>query len=68
MVGYSKGHPGFKGAARSVERKEGVSAESANKIIGAGKARASAEARKKNPRLNKMGGGRRVRDRDGDGE
>ena len=52
----SKKHPGFKGAAASVERKEGVSKESADKIIGAGKARASAEARKANPRLNKKGG------------
>lgn len=49
----SKKHPGFKGAAKQVERKEGVSAAAANRIIGAGKARASAEAREKNPRLNK---------------
>lgn len=68
MAKHSKAHPGFKGAVKSVERKEGVSAESANKIIGAGKAHASAAARKANPRLNKMGGGRRVRDSDGDGE
>jgi hypothetical protein len=51
-----KKHPGFAGAAKQVERKEGVSKESAEKIIGAGKARASAEAREKNPRLNKTGG------------
>ncbi len=57
-MGKSKAHPGFKGAVNSVERKEGVSKKSAEKIIGAGKARASAEARKANPRLNKMGGGR----------
>lgn len=52
----SKKHPGFKGAVASVERKQNVSKESADKIIGAGKARASAEAREKNPRLNKTGG------------
>lgn len=49
-------HPGFKGAVNSVEKKEGVSKQSAQKIIGAGKARASEEAREKNPRLNKTGG------------
>lgn len=52
----AKKHPGFKGAAREVEKKEGVSKEAANRIIGAGKARASEEAREKNSRLNKMGG------------
>lgn len=52
----SKKHPGFKGAMRDVERKEGVSKESAAKIIGAGKERASEQARAKNPRLNKKGG------------
>lgn len=52
----SKKHPGFAGAARQVERKEGVSKQSADKIIGAGKARASAAAREKNPNLNKKGG------------
>jgi|GEM_PF-3088398 hypothetical protein len=43
---------GFKAAVNSVEKKEGVSKQSAQKIIGAGKANASAEARKKNPNLN----------------
>jgi hypothetical protein len=57
-VAKSSKHPGFKGAVRDVERKEGVSKESAQKIIGAGKARASEEAREKNPRLNKTGGRR----------
>lgn len=49
-------HPGFKGAMKQVEAKEGVSKASAAKIIGAGKANASAAAREKNPRLNKTGG------------
>lgn len=56
MANRSKAHPGFNGAAKAVEKKEGVSKQAADKIIGAGKARASAEARKKNPNLNKMGG------------
>ena len=52
----AKKHVGFKGAMREVEKKEGYSAKTAAKIIGAGKAHASEEAREKNPRLNKMGG------------
>lgn len=56
MSKHSKAHPGFKGAARQVEEKEGVSEKSAEKIIGKGKAEASEAARKKNPRLNKTGG------------
>lgn len=50
-------HVGFKGAQRSVE-KEGYSAATAAKIIGAGKAKASAAARRANPRLNRTGGRR----------
>ena len=49
-------HVGFKGAAASVMAKQGVSKESANKIIGYGKAHASAAAKKANPRLKKTGG------------
>ena len=52
-------HPGFKGAVREVEAKEGYSAKTAAKIIGYGKAHASEEAREKNPRLNKKGGKRK---------
>lgn len=48
-----KKHPGFKGAVREVERKEGMSKESAERIIGYGKAHASAAAKKANPRLKK---------------
>jgi hypothetical protein len=52
----AKKHVGFKGAMASVERKEGVSKDSAARIIGAGKAHASAAAKKANPRLNRKGG------------
>lgn len=52
----SKQHPGFQGAMKQVEAKQGVSAASAAKIIGAGKANASAAARRKNPRLNNTPG------------
>jgi hypothetical protein len=56
--GKSKAHPGFKGAMKQVEQKSGVSAQSAAKIIGYGKAHASAAAKKANPRLNKTGRGK----------
>lgn len=49
-------HPGFKKAAAEIERREGVSKESADKILGAGARKASARAREENPRLNKVKG------------
>jgi len=51
----SKKHPGFKGAVKEVEKKEGMSKRDAERVIGYGKAHASAAARKANPRLNKKG-------------
>lgn len=48
-------HPGFAGAAEEVERKEGVSRAAADRIIGYGKAHASAAAKRRNPRLKKTG-------------
>lgn len=53
-----KVHPGFKGAVREVERKESMSKEAAERVIGYGKAHASAAAKKENPRLEKHGGRR----------
>jgi hypothetical protein len=50
-------HVGFKGAEKQVQ-KEGYSAKSAAKIIGASKAHASPAAKKANPRLNKTGRGK----------
>lgn len=52
--GYSAAHPGFAGAAAQVSERQDISMERARKIIGAGKARASESARKKNPRLNRV--------------
>jgi hypothetical protein len=54
-MGKKVKHIGFKGAERQVEG-EGYSAKSAAKIIGAGKAHASAAAKRRNPNLNKKGG------------
>jgi hypothetical protein len=48
-------HPGFKGAVKQVQ-KQGKSKKEAQKIIGAGKAKASPAAKKRNPRLKKTGG------------
>ena len=47
----------FKKAVKSVER-EGYSKATAGRIIGYGKAHASAAAKAKNPRLSKSGGKR----------
>ncbi len=49
----SKAHPGFQGAMKQVEKKEGYSPKTAAKIIGYGKAHASKAAKKANPRLLK---------------
>lgn len=49
-------HVGFGGAVSSVMRRQGVSKASAQRIIGKGKAEASAAARRRNPRLNRTGG------------
>lgn len=51
-----KAHMGFKAAAASVQRKEGVSKESANAIIAAGAINASKSAHEANPRLNRVKG------------
>ncbi len=50
---HSSKHPGFKKAAESIEKREGVSKKSAEKILGAGKAHASEAAKRRNPRLRK---------------
>lgn len=56
----AKAHPGFKGAAASIAKKEGVSAKSAGAILASSTRKASAAARKKNPRLNRVRGGIRA--------
>lgn len=50
----STAHPGFTAAAASIERKEGVSKESADAILAAGARHASAKAKRANPRLEKV--------------
>lgn len=50
---------GFAAAKKSIESREGVSAKSAGAILGAGARNASAAAKRKNPNLNKVKGGKR---------
>ena len=50
----AKAHPGFRAAAASIEQREGVSKESADKILAAGARKASPAAKKANPRLNRV--------------
>jgi hypothetical protein len=47
---------GFKAAAASVQKREGVSKESADRIIAAGARNASAKAKKVNPNLKRVKG------------
>lgn len=52
----SKKHPGFKAVASKIAAKEGVSAKSARAILAASSRKASASAKKKNPRLKRVKG------------
>lgn len=52
----SMAHPGFKAVASKIEAKEGVSADSAKAILASASRKASAKAKKANPRLNRVKG------------
>jgi len=56
MAKKSKAHPGFEKASASIAKKEGVSQERADAILAASSRGASAKAKKKNPKLNKVKG------------
>lgn len=49
-------HPGFKKAAASIAEREGVSAGRAKAILAAGARKASAKAKRSNPRLTRVSG------------
>lgn len=49
-------HIGFRGAVKSVQAREGYSAERAARIIAAGARKASAKAKRANPRLKRVRG------------
>jgi hypothetical protein len=54
-----KAHPGFKGAAKSIAKKESVPMKDAGSILAAMTRKASPAAKKANPALNKVKGGYR---------
>lgn len=49
-------HPGFKSVQKSIAKKEGVSMKSAGAILASSTRKASASAKKANPRLKKVKG------------
>jgi hypothetical protein len=51
-----KKHPGFENVARSIARRQGVSMDRARAILAASTRRASAAAKRKNPRLKRVKG------------
>jgi len=51
-----KAHPGFKAVAAKIAKKQGVSKERAAAMLAAGTRKASASAKRKNPRLKKVKG------------
>lgn len=51
-----KKHPGFKAAASSIAKKQGVSKERANAILAAGARKAGASAVRRNPHLRRVSG------------
>jgi len=50
----SKKHPGFKAVQAQIAKKSGVSSKRAGAILAASTRKASASAKKKNPRLKKV--------------
>lgn len=51
-----KRHPGFKAVQSKIAKKQGVSKKAAGAILAAASRGASAEAKKKNPRLKRVSG------------
>lgn len=58
MAKHSKAHPGFKAVQDGMARKQGISKEEAGAELAASTRHASKKARKANPRLNRVKGGR----------
>jgi hypothetical protein len=56
MAKKTKRHPGFAAVQTSIARREGVSEERAGAMLAAGTRRASAAAKKRNPRLKRVKG------------
>lgn len=49
-------HPGFKNVAAGIARRQGVSVQEASAELAASSRKASAKAKRKNPRLLRVGG------------
>lgn len=54
MAKSTKGHPGFQNVQKKIAKQQGVSQERAGAILAASTRRASASARKANPRLKRV--------------
>jgi len=52
----AKKHPGFKAVQSKIAKKQGVSKKAAGAILASATRKASAAAKRKNPRLNKVKG------------
>lgn len=50
----TKAHPGFKAVQEKIAEKSGVSKKAAGAILASSSRKASAKAKKENPRLNKV--------------
>jgi hypothetical protein len=50
----TKTHPGFKAVQQKIAKQQGVSVKSAGAILASSTRNASASAKKKNPRLNRV--------------
>jgi len=59
MARKSTKHPGFKAVASKIAKKQGISKKRAGAILAASSRSASAGAKKKNPRLKKVRGGKK---------
>lgn len=52
-------HPGFKAVQSKIAQKQGISKDRAGAILASASRKASPAAKKKNPRLKKVGSGKR---------
>ena len=55
-------HPGFAKVQAKIAKKEGVSSKRAGAILAASSRRASPAAKRANPRLEKVGGSKKIAD------
>jgi hypothetical protein len=55
-VAKSKAHPGFKVEQAAIAKRQGISKDRAGAILAAGARKASAKAKRANPRLAKVKG------------